>query len=179
MPLPVVIHILAALPFSVVGAFQFAPGFRRRNPGWHRAAGRILIVCGLATALSGLWMTLFYPRPADVGDLLTGMRLVFGSVMVLSIGLGFAAIRRRDIVQHRTWLTRGYAIGMGAGTQVLTHMPYFIMIGQPDKLTHALLMGAGWIINLAVAEWVIQSNRSRGRRERVSLAIVPVSHPSD
>jgi hypothetical protein len=33
--------------------------------------------------------------------------------MVLSIILGFAAIRRRDIIGHRAWMMRGYAIGLG------------------------------------------------------------------
>ena len=56
-------------------------------------------------------MTLFYPRPAGDGELLTGMRLVFGSAMVASIVLGFAAVRRRDIARHRAWMIRGYAIG--------------------------------------------------------------------
>src|SRR5689334_13362990 len=61
VPLPVVLHILSALPFCILGAFQFAPGFRRRRPGWHRLAGRLLVPCGLTAGLSGLWMTQFYP----------------------------------------------------------------------------------------------------------------------
>lgn len=60
-PLPVVLHILSSSLYAVLGAFQFVPGFRRRRPGWHRAAGRILVVCGVTAALSGLWMAHFYP----------------------------------------------------------------------------------------------------------------------
>src|SRR5690348_15442294 len=55
-PLPVVLHILAVIPYSVLGAFQFSASFRRRHRRWHRAAGRILIPLGLVAALSGLWM---------------------------------------------------------------------------------------------------------------------------
>ena len=58
-PLPVTLHILSSSLYAVLGAFQFAPGFRRRRLGWHRAAGRVLVVCGLVAALSGLWMTQF------------------------------------------------------------------------------------------------------------------------
>ncbi|WP_322780522.1 DUF2306 domain-containing protein [Frankia sp. Cas4] len=115
-PVPVVVHILSVSLYCTLGPFQFVPGIRRRRPGWHRAAGRLLIPCGLAAALSGLWMTLFYPRPDDVGDLLSGFRLVFGSAMILSILLGFAAIRRRDILRHRAWMIRGYAIGLAEWT---------------------------------------------------------------
>ena len=33
-PLPVVLHVLSASVYCALGAFQFAPGFRRRRPGW-------------------------------------------------------------------------------------------------------------------------------------------------
>jgi uncharacterized membrane protein len=155
-PLPVVLHVLAVVPFSMLGAFQFAARFRRRRPGWHRAAGRLLVVCGLVAGLSGLWMTVFYARPADVGDLLEGFRLVFGSAMVVSIVLGFIAIRRRDILRHRAWMTRGYAIGMGAGTQAVIIGLWYAIVGAPGETALALLHAAAWMINLTVAEWRIR-----------------------
>ncbi len=80
-PLPVVLHIMSAGVYAVVGAFQFAPTFRRRRPGWHRAAGRLVVLCGLLVGLSGLWMTLFYPWPKGDGALLYTLRLVFSTAM--------------------------------------------------------------------------------------------------
>ena len=63
-PLPLVVHIVGASAYAVVGAFQFVPRFRRQHPGWHRGAGRVLVVAGLLVAGSALWMTLFYaPQP--------------------------------------------------------------------------------------------------------------------
>ena len=62
-----VLHILCASVYALLGAFQFAPAFRRRRPGWHRRAGRLLVPAGLLVGLSGLWMTLFYPRAAGTG----------------------------------------------------------------------------------------------------------------
>lgn len=155
-PLPVVLHIVSVSVYSILGAFQFADGFRRRRPGWHRAAGKLLVPTGLLVGLSALWMTLFYPRADGTGDLLYGIRLLFGSAMVLSIVLGYVAIRQRDVIRHRAWMMRGYAIGLGAGTQVLTLLIGELIAGPPVGLSHALLMGAGWAINLAVAEWVIR-----------------------
>jgi uncharacterized membrane protein len=155
-PLPVALHVLSASVYCVLGAFQFVPDFRRRRPGWHRVAGRLLVACGLVAGLSGLWMTLFYPRAEGDGELLDGLRLLFGSAMVLSLVLGLAAILRRDVGGHRAWTIRGYAIGLGAGTQVLVSVPWFLIIGTPGELARALLLGAGWVINLAVAERVIR-----------------------
>lgn len=163
-PLPVVLHIMSAGVFAILGAFQFVPRFRRRKPGWHRAAGRLLVICGLLVGLSGLWMTLFYPRAEGTGDLLYAFRLLFGSAMVVSIVLAFAAIRRGDVMGHRAWMMRGYAIGLGAGTQVLTLMVGEFIFGSPGELSHALLMGAGWVINLAVAEWFIRKRTAPSAR---------------
>ncbi len=155
-PVPVVVHALTVSVYSVLGAFQFAPGFRRRRPEWHRMAGRLLVLCGLLGALSGLWMTVFYPKPADVGALLTGVRLVFGTAWAVFILLGVAAIRRRDVTGHRAWMIRGFAIGLGAGTQAVTLTAWLVAVGTPDRLSKAFLMLAAWLVNLAVAEWIIR-----------------------
>jgi uncharacterized membrane protein len=168
-PVPVVVHIVGAAVYALVGAFQFANGFRRRWPGWHRAAGRLLVVCGLLVGLSGLWMTLFYPWPKGDGALLYAFRLLFGSAMVVSIVLGFAAIRRGDVIEHRAWMARGYAIGLGAGTQMLTQMVGVIIAGPPSELSRALLMGAGWAINLAIAEWAIRRRLRRPARPATAV----------
>jgi len=160
-PVPVVLHIVNAAVFAILGAFQFAAGFRRRWPGWHRVAGRLLVACGLLVGLSGLWMALFYPRAHNVGDLLTAFRLLFGSAMVASIALGFVTIRRGDVRRHRVWMTRAYAIDLGAGTQMFTGLVVSVLVSPPTELSRALQDGAGWAINLAVAEWVIRRRLAR------------------
>lgn len=100
-------------------------------------------------------MTLFYPKPADVGVLLTGIRLVFGTAWAVFIVLGLAAILRRDVIRHRAWMIRAFAIGLGASTQAVTLTAWLVAVGTPDRLSKALLMLASWLINLAVAEWII------------------------
>ncbi|MFC0527516.1 DUF2306 domain-containing protein [Phytohabitans kaempferiae] len=164
-PLPVVVHIVGATVYCLLGAFQFVPSLRRHR--WHRLAGRLLVPCGLAAALSGLWMTLAYDLPAHDGTLVNAFRLVFGAAMALAILLGLAAALRRDFTRHRAWMARGYAIGLGAGTQAFTHAPYLIMSGgeQPGANGRAVLMLAGWLINLAVAEWALR-RPARGARSR-------------
>jgi uncharacterized membrane protein len=175
-PLPVVLHIPAAIVYSILGAFQFSPGFRRRRRGWHRAAGRILAPSGLMVALSGLWMAHFYPWPQGDGQLVYMQRLVFGSAMVMSIILSLYAIRRRDFASHGAWMIRAYALGLGAGTQVLTHLPWFLLVGgRPGELSRALMMGAGWVINVVMAEWIIRKRQARPRTILATAAVVSKS----
>ena len=167
MPLPVMLHIIAVIPFSILGAFQFSTEFRRRHRNWHRAVGRVLVVLGLMAALSGVWMTLVYPWANNDGEAVYVMRLLVGTWMTASILLAIDSIRRRDFTAHGEWMIRGYAIGLGAGTQVFTHMPYFILVGQPEELPRAVMMGAAWIINAVIAESIIRS--ARERREQSAL----------
>ncbi|MCG6146101.1 DUF2306 domain-containing protein [Leptospira bandrabouensis] len=156
-PIPVLVHILAVLFFSILGAFQFAPGFRTKHIVWHRISGRFLVFMGIVSALSGLWLTLVYPKVPTDGDWLFGIRLVVGIWMFLCIFVGFIFILKRNISKHKHWMIRGYAIGMGAGTQVFTHLPWFIFVGgDPSGVPRDLMMGAGWFINFVFAEWLIR-----------------------
>lgn len=158
-PLPVILHILSVTIYCILGAFQFASGFRRRKPNWHRAAGWILVPCGLVTAITGLWMATFYPRIVYDGQILYTVRCLVGAAMILFICLGFAAILRRDISNHRAWMMRGYALGLGAGTQVLTHLPWFFFPSIQGEFTRALFMGAGWAVNIAWVELLLLRER--------------------
>jgi len=155
---PVALHIVSAVLFSVLGAFQFFPGLRRRRPLWHRYTGRLAAPLGLAAALSGLWMTLFYPN-ADAnfdGPAVYVVRLAAGCGMAAAMVLALAAIAQRDIPVHQRWMTRAYALGMGAGTQVFTHIPWSVWPEVQGELLRAVCMGTGWIINIVVAEWIIK-----------------------
>jgi len=109
-------------------------------------------------------MTLSYPWPEGDGQLVYAERLVFGSAMLLSVVLGVDAIRRRSYAEHGDWMIRAYAIGMGAGTQVLTHIPWFVLVDlKPAGIPRAVMMGLGWAINIAVAEWVIRRPTHRAK----------------
>lgn len=163
-PLPVILHIVSASLFAVLGAFQFVSRLWRRGNHWHQNVGRFLVPCGLVVGFSGVWMTLFYPQAKNASALLYVLRLLFGSGMVLSIVLGYTAILRRDILAHRAWMMRAYALGLGAGTQVLTGMVGELAFGPPNALGNALLMGAAWVINLAVAEWIIRRRSAHALR---------------
>lgn len=155
-PLSVTIHILSVSIFCVFGVFQVSSPVRRRNPERHRRTGRILVPVGTVAALSGLWLTLVYP-PGDLdGPTLFGFRVVFGSAMIVFLWLGFLAIRKRDFAAHRAWMIRAFAIALGAGTQVFTHMPLSLFPDLNGETGRTLAMAGGWVLNLVIAEWIIR-----------------------
>jgi hypothetical protein len=100
---------------------------------------------------------------APGGNLLWTVRLLVASTMAGAIVLGFAAIRRRDIAAHRAWMIRAYALALGAGTQTVTQGVGQAVFGT-GELSTALSISAGWVVNAAVAEWIIRRPGARRRR---------------
>lgn len=153
-PAPLVVHVISAVFFAIGGALQFPSRLRRRHPRLHRRAGRVLLPAGLLVAVTGLWMTLFY-ADAPGGAALWTVRLVVGSATAVCLVLGFAAIRRGDVPSHRAWMIRAYALTVGAGTQTITEGITQSLLGVND-LSKFLGTTAGWVINAAVAEWLVR-----------------------
>ena len=160
-PVPLVLHIVGVTVFSMLGAFQFAPRLRRRHPRRHRIAGRVLVPAGLVAAGSGVWLS--FSSAAIQGGLLAVIRLVVAVAMSASLVLGFAAVRRRDFPRHRAWMIRGYAIGMGAGTQAFTQTAWLLAVGPMTPAGRIGTMTAGWLINVLVAEWIIRRAAGKAR----------------
>lgn len=172
-PWPAGIHIAAAGLFSVMGAFQFERELRRAWPRWHRVVGRVLAVCGLLTAASGVWMTLHYAIALEhQGNLLFGVRLLVGGGMAASLVLALQAVLTGNVPSHEAWMLRAYALAQGAGTQVLFLLPPQLLTGQAATgMPRDVAMTAAWVANLLVAESVI--------RRRATVAVDPTPSPHD
>jgi len=168
-PIPVVVHIVSAIVFALVGAFQFVPRLRRRRRSWHRRAGRVVVLAGLGVALSALWLNQFFPRAHATRGVVYPLRLAFGVALVVTLVLGFRAARRRNFARHRVWMIRSFAIALVAGTQVFTLGFGGAIFGTGD-LAQALMLVAAWAINLAVAEWAIRRPARAGSRRRLATA---------
>lgn len=160
-PTPVLFHLIGSVMYLILGAFQFLPSIRRNYPKWHRLAGRVLVCTGIVAGVSGLWMTHYFVFPDSLqGTLLYLVRIVVGLSMVIFVLLGVSAILKKRIAQHQAWMIRAYALGLGAGTQVIVVIPWLLTVGEPTGAARDLLMTAAWMINIAVAEWIIKKPTS-------------------
>lgn len=158
------LHIVSSSVFGLVGIGQFIDRFRRTNRNWHRRAGRVLVATGLVSALSGLWMTGAFPHAKGGSALLDTFRFLFGIAMTLCLLVGVFWARKRNFPRHQAWMMRGYAIGMGAGTQVVLFIPWVMLMAPPDAYARALILGVGWTLNLLLVEcWVYSSKRRRSQ----------------
>jgi hypothetical protein len=105
------------------------------HSAWAAPMGRLLELPGARGLLYTFW-------------------LVAGSGTAVSVLLGYRAMRQRDLPQQRPWIVRVFAIGLGAGTHLLT-LGLGGAIGGDSDRSIALLQTFGWAINLALAAWII------------------------
>jgi uncharacterized membrane protein len=161
-PISIGLHVVSSLLFSILGIFQVLPSFRVPNLKWHRIIGRILIPMGFLSALTGLYMTLYYPKLETDGPTLYYIRLVVAVLMFLFLALAVFAVSKRKFAEHGKWMIRAYALGLGASTQVLTHLPWLLSTGKlPTGLTRDTAMAMGWILNLLIVEWQFRRTKQK------------------
>lgn len=107
------LHIAPGVIYLVGATLQLSYWFRRRHYAFHRRLGRILLAAGLVTGIFALALGLVSPFG---GFAETSATVLFGAWFVVCLVLAFRAIRADDIIQHRRWMIRSFAIGVAVGT---------------------------------------------------------------
>lgn len=101
----IAIHLTAALAALATGLIVL---LRRKGTASHKALGRSWGVLMLAVAISSLWIPAFLH--------FTWIHIFTGIVLV-SVPMGYLAIRRGNVARHRGFMVGGLIglIGAGAG----------------------------------------------------------------
>ena len=95
-------HTLCGFIALLAGPVQFSSRFRQRHLKFHRVLGRIYVISVFMGALSGI--ALAAGRPG-----LPGTSMQAAAWMVCTTA-AFITARNRQIVQHRQWMARSYAV---------------------------------------------------------------------
>ena len=155
VPVAFFLHSLAGLLFGVLGPLQFVRALRLRFGTLHRLTGRVFVLAGAGLALSGLALLLQVESIAT--GLLDAARGVFGLALIAALVLGVAAARAHDMLRHRAWMIRAYAIGMGTGPVALVMFPIYLITGEPPMgLASDIVVVGVWLLTIALGEWVVR-----------------------
>jgi uncharacterized membrane protein len=162
-----VVHVFTASAALLVGVMQLVPRIREHRV-LHRRLGRAFLLLGLvAFGLTGIPLALSTPN----GDVTRYGILVPAVGWLVCAALGLAAIRGGRLAAHRAWMIRTFALTFFAMTARMV-VPLLIAVQMPfqdDRSPSAVRELAdstipygqwlGWIIDLAVAEYVIRRLR--------------------
>jgi uncharacterized membrane protein len=95
-------HTLSSVTALLIGPLQFSSRFRQRQLQLHRVLGRIYVISVFIGAATGV--ALANGRPGLPG---TSMQ---AAAWVVCTSAALIAARNRQIIQHRQWMMRSYAV---------------------------------------------------------------------
>jgi uncharacterized membrane protein len=155
-PILTMIHVVPGLLFMALGPFQFSKSIRARHVPWHRWNGRIFVACGLIIGTSALLMSFAMPSIGGVNQ--AAATVLFGSFFLFALSKAVWHISRREIILHRQWMIRAYAIGLAVAT-IRPIIGIFFATSPLLRLTPYQFFGTafwiGFVLHLIAAEaWI-------------------------
>ena len=155
------ICLLACIP-------QFSRSLLRRIPSLHRTCGKIYAASVLLLlAPTGIHLALSAKGgvPGQSGFLLLGIATFHTTLR------GVTTIRRRDLDNHRRWMTRSFALVATAVTFRIYHVAFF-HAGLPDETNYIASLWLSILGNAAAAEWILR-RRAVSRTFATSIPSIP------
>ncbi len=95
-------HTLAGIIALLAGPLQFSSRFRQRYLTFHRFLGRVYVIAVFVGSFTGI--ALAAGRPGLPG---TSMQ---AAAWIVCTTAAFVTARNRQIIQHRQWMARSYAV---------------------------------------------------------------------
>ena len=142
----------------LIGPFQFHAGLRARFTGMHRLFGRVYVASVLISAVAGFALAL-----TSSGGLVANVGFALMAVIwFISATLAFLHIRNRNVVEHRRWMIRNYALTL-AGVTLRIYLGLFVASGVPFSEFYPVLAWISWVPNLLVVEWFMLQRERRGK----------------
>ena len=155
-PILTLIHIVPGLLFMILGPLQFSATIRARHLRWHRWSGRIFVICGLVIGISALVMSLGMPAIGGINQ--AAATTLFATLFLFALCKAFWHIQRREIVRHREWMIRAFAIGLAVAT-IRPIIGIFFATSRFSGLTPREFFGTafwiGFVLQIIAAEaWI-------------------------
>jgi hypothetical protein len=160
LPLITFLHVLPAGLWMVLAPFQFVKRIRSRWLNYHRWTGRLLVTLGLLIGLSALFMAWITPI-AGWGERL--IMAIYGPLFLVSLGKSFYHIRNHQVIQHREWMIRAFALTLAVSTVRLIEIPLLITVGLAWlQVVYIISNLTAFTSHLLVAEiWIRITRRKR------------------
>ncbi len=163
------IHIYASLWVLLAGFTQFSRRLMKYKPALHRVFGYIYVVdVLLITGPAGLLMG-FYANGGITS------RIAFVSLALLWMSFTIIALvkaKQKDFKAHRKYMIRSYALTLSAITLRAWKFGINNTMHLPPMEVYRAVAWMGWVINLAVAEWIIfkmKVNSIKNKKKKISL----------
>ena len=161
-PLLINVHAAFGVIFALTAPVQFWSALRNRNRPLHRLLGYTFAATALLVAVTGAAVAYVYPFTGAFGLLpntLSAAAIIYATVRAVK------AARRRDFVDHRAWMVRVTAIGLGIALARMYVLIFVQVAGLSAQSAVALSFWLGSGTLLLLAELYLAAGRPRRRAE--------------
>jgi len=146
------LHITFGSIAILIGGFQFIGKLRDRFAAIHRTVGKIYVASVFISATAGLGIAIF----AEGGIIGKSGFAALAVLWFYSNVRAYTAIRRVDIAEHRSWMTRNYALTFAAVTLRLWLPLCLAGFGMEFNTAYPIIAWLSWVPNILVAELIVR-----------------------
>jgi hypothetical protein len=145
------IHIFAGSVCILAALIQFSRYILKKSKGIHRRSGKIYVFVVLFLgAPTGLYMSFF----AKGSFWERSLFMFMAGCWFITTLYGLTTIHKRNILAHKVWMMRSYAMAMTAVTFRLYHIIFYLL--NWDHLeNYELSLWISVLGNMLFAEWII------------------------
>ncbi|MFC4164842.1 DUF2306 domain-containing protein [Epilithonimonas zeae] len=145
------IHVYSSI-FALLAGF-IAVFFDKNLKYLHRFSGRIYVFVTLIfSSLSGIYIGIF----ANGGWTAKVSFVLLGILWFYTTYKSYSEIREKNIVQHKFWMWRSYALAVSAITLRMWKV-ILVYLFQPNPMdVYQVIAWLGWIPNLLLVEYLIK-----------------------
>ncbi|MFT3743512.1 MAG: DUF2306 domain-containing protein [Pyrinomonadaceae bacterium] len=134
-----------------IGGFQFIEPLRNRFISAHRSAGKIYVLSVFIASITSFAIAPF----AEAGIVAKIGFAALAAAWFYTNYRAYTAIRRVDILEHRKWMVRNYALTFAAVTLRLWLPLELAVVGLDFPTAYRIVAWLCWVPNLAVAEYLV------------------------
>src|SRR5688572_7800960 len=146
-------HVAIGAIALLIGPFQFNRRLMLRRRRVHRVMGRVYVAAALLTGIVGTYMAWYaFGGPVtQLGFAGLGLSLFFTTIKA------FTSIKAGDVVSHRRWMIRSFALLFAAVTLRL-ELPILIAIFGAFEPAYRIVAWSCWVPNLLMAEAIVHGS---------------------
>lgn len=149
------LHIVGGIVALLLGPFQFWTSLRNWNRNVHRWIGRIYLGSVAVSVVSAFYILTLPESSFGFRIGIAGLALAWA----ITTSLGFAAIIRRKILQHKEWMIRSYVVTFGfVFFRMLLRPMIALEVATPGEVVSAVSWMC-WALPLLITELILQGKK--------------------
>ena len=157
-PVLTFVHIVPGALFMALAPLQFVRSIRTRRLWLHRWLGRVLVIVASVVGVSALSMS---AQLSIGGASETAATTLFAVLFLLALTKAVSHVRNGRIHQHREWMIRMFAIGLGVATTRPIVGAFFAASGLEPREFFGIAFWLGFTLTALAGEIWIRMTRRR------------------